>query len=77
MTYYKYSHFLMYEDGPEYETTYKTGTTTPFSGIYYCEACGGSITSIRAQLLPSEGHHAHSSEQGPIRWRLAVKSHYG
>ena len=25
MTYYKYSHFLMYEDGPEYEETYKGG----------------------------------------------------
>jgi hypothetical protein len=34
MTYYKYSHFLMHQDGPEYEATYKAGTATPFSGIY-------------------------------------------
>jgi len=76
MTYYKYSHFLMPEDGQEYETAYKPETTTPFSGIYYCEVCGGSITSLRAQPLPPWQHHLHSPQQGPIRWRLAVKSHY-
>ena len=49
MTYNKYMHFLMYEEGEEYDTTYKAGTRAPFSGIYYCEACGGSITSIGSQ----------------------------
>jgi len=43
MTYNKYTNFLMYEDGEEYDTTYKAGTRAPFSGIYYCEAYGGSI----------------------------------
>ena len=77
MTYYKYTHFLMPEKGAEYDTTHKPGVPAPFAGIYYCEACGGSITSIRAQLLPSQEHHPHAPSQGPIRWRLAVKSHYG
>jgi hypothetical protein len=52
MTYYKYSHFLMYEDSPEYEETFKAGTAAPRSGIYYCEACGASITAHHSQLLP-------------------------
>jgi hypothetical protein len=77
MTYYKYVQFLMPEDGPEYETSYKPGVEAPFAGIYYCEACGGSITATRSQPLPSEGHHPHTAAQGPVRWRLAVKSHYG
>ena len=77
MTYYKYTQFLMYEDGPDYDTTLKLGTSAPFSGIYYCEVCGGSITATRSQPLPSQEHHPHTATQGPIRWRLAVKSHYG
>jgi hypothetical protein len=48
MTYYKYTHFLMYEDGPEYDVTSSPGTLAPFSGIYYCEVCGGSITAVRS-----------------------------
>jgi len=76
MTYYKYSHFLMQEDGPEYEETFKAGTTAPFSGVYYCEGCGSSITSHCSQLLPPHEHHPHVPAQGPIRWRLAVKSQY-
>jgi hypothetical protein len=75
MTYYKYSHFVMYEDGAEYDATHKAGAATPFSGIYYCEACGRSITSIRSQPLPSQDHHSHAAEQGLVRWRLAVKSY--
>ena len=53
MTYNKYTHFLMYEEGEEYDATYKAGTQAPFSGIYYCEVCGGSIIS----LAPSLCHH--------------------
>jgi len=30
MTYNKYMHFLMYEEGEEYDTTYKAGTRAPF-----------------------------------------------
>ena len=76
VTYNKYTHFLMYEEGEEYDATYKAGTQAPFSGIYYCEVCGGSIISIGSQPLPSQEHHPHSTAQGAIRWRLGVKSHY-
>jgi hypothetical protein len=49
MTYCKCSYLLMHEDGPEYETTYRAETAAPFSGIHYCEACGGSFTSLRSR----------------------------
>lgn len=77
MTYYKYTQFFMYEDSPEFDTTFGSGTLAPFSGIYYCEVCGGSITAVRSQPQPSPEHHPHTQAQGPIRWRLAVKPHYG
>jgi hypothetical protein len=77
MTYYKYTYFLMYEDSLEYDAALKPGASAPFSGIYYCELCGGSITAVRSQPLPSQEHHPHTPVQGPICWRLAVKSHYG
>ena len=76
MTHCKYRHFLEPEDGPEYDALYEAGSLTPYSGIYYCKACGSSITSLVSQPLPSQDHHKHSEQQGPIRWQLAVKSHY-
>jgi hypothetical protein len=33
MTYYKYTQFLMPEDGLEYDTTLEPGSPAPFSGI--------------------------------------------
>ena len=77
MTYYKYTQFLMYEDGPDYDETSKPGTSAPFSGIYYCEVCGGSITAVRSATAAVAGTSPSHPVQGPIRWRLAVKSHYG
>ena len=73
MTYNKYTHFLMYEEGEEYDAAYTAGTKSPFSGIQYCEVCGGKIISIGSQPLPSPGHHPHTPAQGSIRWRLGVK----
>jgi hypothetical protein len=64
----------MFEDGLEYDTTYKAGTPAPFPGNLLCEVCGSSITSLGSQALPD---HIHSPAQGPIWWRLAVKSHCG
>jgi hypothetical protein len=77
MTYYKYTQFLMPEDGPEYDVSLKPGSAAPFSGIYYCEVCGGSITALHSHPLPLLEHHPHAPAQGSIRWRLAIKSHDG
>jgi hypothetical protein len=43
MTYYKYTQFLMPEDGLEYDVSLKPGSSAPFSGIYYCEVCGAAL----------------------------------
>ena len=77
MTCCKYTHFLMFEGGLEYDTIYKAGTSAPFPGIYYCEACGSSVTAMDSQPLPSNDQHLHAPAQGPARWRLAIKSHQG
>jgi hypothetical protein len=76
MAYYKYGEFLHKENGPEFDAIHEPGTATPFSGIYRCEGCGQSITSVHPKPLPPQNHHQHSAGQGRIRWRLVVKSHY-
>ena len=76
MAYYKYPQFLQQENGGEYDLIYEPGAQTPISGVYRCEGCGKSVTSIKDRPLPPQNHHEHSPQQGLIRWRLAVKSHY-
>jgi hypothetical protein len=76
LAYYKYGNILTQEDGAEFDTIYQTGTPTPYSGIYRCEGCGHSITSVHNHPFPPQNHHQHSAAQGTIRWRLAVKSHF-
>jgi hypothetical protein len=73
MAYYKYTQFLMYEDSPEFDITLSSGTSAPFSGIYYGEVCGRSITMVRSQPLPSLEHHPHSHRRkviGSVDWLL-------
>lgn len=76
MAYYKYSQFLSQQYGPEYDTIHEPGAQTPYSGVYRCEGCGHSITSVKPHPLPPQNHHQHTPAQGRIRWRLVVKSHY-
>jgi hypothetical protein len=76
MAHYKYSQFLEQENASDYDTVHDSGASTPYSGVYRCEGCGKSVTSIRERPLPPQNHHQHSSNQGRIRWRLAVRSHY-
>ena len=76
MAYYKYIHFLEPENGPEYDNSYEAGRTAAFSGVYHCEGCGTSVTAFYSLPLPMHDHHQHSTQQGRIRWRLVVKSHY-
>jgi len=76
MAYYKYPQFLSQQNGSEYDNIYEPGTATPISGIYRCEGCGQSVTSVKPHPLPPQNHHQHTAAQGRIRWRLAVKSHF-
>jgi hypothetical protein len=76
MAFYKYPQFLQQENTQEYDVTYNPGTTTPISGVYRCEGCGRSVTSVKDHPFPPQNHHEHNPSQGHIRWRLVVKSHW-
>ncbi len=69
---YKYGKFLSQADDEKFDKIHKPGDATPYSGIYRCEGCGDAVTSVSPHPLPPETHHTHSTEQGKIRWRLAV-----
>lgn len=76
MAYYKYNQFLAVEQGPEFDALYLPGQPTPFSGVYRCEGCGHSVTSVHSHPLPPQNHHQHKNVLTLIRWRLVVKSHF-
>jgi hypothetical protein len=76
MAWYRYPQFLQQENTAEYDAIHEPGAKTPVSGVYRCEGCGKSVTSIKDRPLPPQNHHEHTLGQGRIRWRLVVKSHY-
>ncbi|MFZ0836527.1 MAG: hypothetical protein WAM77_03650 [Xanthobacteraceae bacterium] len=50
MTYNKYTHFLIYQEGEEYDAAYTAGTESPFSGIQYCESAAAKLSrSVRSR----------------------------
>jgi hypothetical protein len=75
MALYKDPQYLQQEFGAEYDAIHEPGFATPFSGVYRCEGCGKSITSIRGRPLPPQNSHEHSIANGRVRWRMVVKSH--
>lgn len=76
MAYYKYSQYLAQETGAEFDTIHLPNTQTPLSGIYRCEGCGKSATFVKGHNMPPQNHHQHTAQQGTVRWRLVVKSHF-
>jgi hypothetical protein len=76
MAYYKYGQYLSQEQGQEFDALHGPGQVTPVSGIYRCEGCGLSITSVFQHRFPPQNHHQHPNALVPIRWRLVVKSHF-
>jgi hypothetical protein len=76
MAYYKYAQFLSQEESAEFDTTHAPNSVTPYSGIYRCQGCGLSATFVRGHNIPPQNHHQHNAGQGPINWRLIVKSHF-
>jgi hypothetical protein len=75
MAYYKDGRFLQQQQGPDFDAIHRAGHLTPSSGIYRCEYCGLSVTSVQGHPLPSQNHHQHGVPS-PISWRLIVKSHF-
>jgi hypothetical protein len=76
VAHYKYSKDLSQLNGREFDDIHRPGATSPYSGIYRCEGCGWSITALASQPLPGADHHQHTYQQGEIRWRLVVRSHF-
>jgi hypothetical protein len=70
---YKYSDFLESSQDDIFDKLYHPAATTPFSGIYRCHECGREVVSIVNRELPSQNHHQHAANAGPIRWRLIVR----
>lgn len=50
------------------------GVDVPYSGIYKCTGCKKEVTSNQGDPFPPQNHHQHSTEQGPIRWKLIVRT---
>jgi len=76
MAFYKYPECLARENGSEFDNIHQPNTPTPYSGIYRCEGCGLSATFVKDHNIPPQNHHQHQTNQGAIRWRLIVKSHW-
>lgn len=54
--------------------SYDPGNEVPVSGIYRCIGCGKEITSNHGDPFPPQNHHQHSHDQGPIKWKLNVRT---
>lgn len=76
MAWYKYHQFLMQNQGAEFDKLHAPNSDTPMSGIYRCEGCGLSATFIKGKNIPPQNHHQHNAQEGAVRWRLIVKSHW-
>ena len=72
MALYKYDKYVEQTNSAEFDSEYRPGSSTPYSGIYRCMGCGREIVSEDAKPLPPQNHHQHSYGQGEIRWKLIV-----
>jgi hypothetical protein len=73
MALYRYAKFIaLATPHAEFDTLYKPGTRTTWSGIYRCEGCGHEVVHTHDKPLPPQNHHTHRSVLIPIQWRLIV-----
>jgi hypothetical protein len=72
MALYKYASYLAVSQDASFDQLYNPGTLTPFAGIFRCSGCGREIVSEHPKPLPSQNHHQHFPNQGPILWRMIV-----
>ncbi len=75
VAYFKDGRYLTRDSGAKFDLLHYPGQQTPFSGIYCCEICEQSVTSVTPHPLPPQNHHQHVP-YAPIRWRLIVKAHF-
>jgi hypothetical protein len=72
MAIYKYVGFIGKLDLTAFDQLHDPGDTTPFTGIYRCEACGHEDARNTGDPLPPEDHAQHNPNQGAVKWRLTV-----
>lgn len=68
--------FLQKVDGSNGHWTklFRPGEDVPVSGIYRCTGCKKEVTSNQGDRFPTQNHHQHQPQQGPIGWRLNVRT---
>jgi len=74
MVFFRYRNLVHQTDHQAFDALLQPGEATPFSGIYRCEVCGYDIVSSKGLPMPLNAHHHHALTQGPIRWRLIVRT---
>ncbi|UFS71936.1 hypothetical protein LPW11_07020 [Geomonas sp. RF6] len=74
MVFFKYRNLIHQLDHQAFDRLLQPGDTTLYSGIYRCEVCGYEIVSTKGDSMPPEHHHKHTLAQGPISWRLIVRT---
>ncbi len=72
MALYKNGSWIGHLTSEAFDKVYTPGTSTPHSGIYKCLGCNDEVASNVGNPLPPQNHHQHSTNQGAIRWQLAV-----
>lgn len=72
MASYKNEKFLQQNQSEAFDLSHAPGVQAPNPGIYRCTGCGDEIGIAKGHTLPPQGHHAHTSSQGAIRWQLIV-----
>lgn len=72
MATYKEVSYLGQNNSTEFDNDHQPGIPAPHAGIYRCMGCHREIGTAAGHILPPQTHHAHTPQQGAIRWRLIV-----
>ena len=72
MAWYKTATFIKQVNMTEFDADHQPGVPAPYAGIYRCMGCHREVSIAHNHVLPPQGHHAHTAQQGAIRWRLVV-----
>lgn len=72
MATYQYSEFVFQVGNEAFDKIGAPGVPAQWSGIYRCSGCGREEVVRAGKPLPSDIHHPHSADHGPVLWRLIV-----
>lgn len=60
--------------GEWWNQKHNPGSTVPMSGIYKCVGCKKEVTCNKGDPFPPQNHHQHPTGQGPVQWKLNVRT---